>query len=67
MSLSGKCYNDNAPIFSSKNTDKHVDSAIARNIQHSLRNYEYADHFRSLRDLYEKNELTTAIIALWRI
>ena len=47
--------------------DKFVDSAIARNIQHSLRNYEYADYFRSLRDLYEKNELTTAIIALWRI
>ena len=62
MSLSGKRYNDNAQIFSSKkNTDEYVDSAIARNIQHSLKNYEYADHFRSLRDLYEKNELTNAI------
>ena len=55
MSLSGKRYNDNAQIFSSKkNTDEYVYSAIARNIQHSLKNYEYADHFRSLRDLYEK-------------
>lgn len=62
MSLSGKRYNDNAQIFSSKkNTDEYVDSAIARNIQHSLKNYEYADHFRSLRNLYEKNELTNAI------
>lgn len=62
MSLSGKRYNDNAQIFSSKkNTDEYVDSAITRNIQHSLKNYEYADHFRSLRDLYEKNELTNAI------
>lgn len=62
MSLSGKRYNDNAQIFSSKkNTDEYVNSAIARNIQHSLKNYEYADHFRSLRDLYEKNELTNAI------
>lgn len=62
MSLSGKRYNDNAQIFSSKkNTDEYVDSAIARNIQHSLKNYEYADHFRSLRDLYKKNELTNAI------
>lgn len=68
MSLSGKRYNDNDQIFSSKkNTDEYVYSAIARNIQHSLKNYEYADHFRSLRDLYEKNELTNAIITLWRI
>ena len=34
MSLSGKRYNDNAQIFSSKkNTDEYVYSAIARNIQ----------------------------------
>lgn len=62
MSLGGKQYNDNAMIFSTKkSTDEYVDSAIARNIQHSLKNYKYEGHFRSLWDLYEKNELTNAI------
>lgn len=62
MSLGGKQYNDNAIIFATKkSTDEYVDSAIARNIQHSLKNYKYEGHFRSLRDLYEKNELTNAI------
>ncbi len=62
MSLGGKQYNDNAMIFATKkSTDEYVNSAIARNIQHSLKNYKYEGHFRSLRDLYEKNELTNAI------
>ena len=62
MSLGGKQYNDNTMIFATKkSTDEYVDSAIARNIQHSLKNYKYEGHFRSLRDLYEKNELTNAI------
>lgn len=62
MSLGGKQYNDNAMIFATKkSTDEYVDSAIARNIQHSLKNYKYEGHFRSLRDLYEKNELINAI------
>ena len=62
MSLGGKKYNADAMIFATKkSTDEYVDSAIARNIQHSLKNYKYEDHFRSLRDLYEKNELTNAI------
>ena len=65
--LAGNVITTMPQFFPQKNTDKHVDSAITRNIQHSLRNYEYAEHFRSLRDLYEKNELTTAIITLWRI
>ena len=41
--------------------DEYIDSAIAHNIQHSLKNYEYEGHFRSLRELYEKNELTNVI------
>ena len=62
MSLGGKNYNDDSMIFATKkSTDEYVDSAIARNIQHSLKNYQYEDHFRSLRELYEKNELTNAI------
>lgn len=62
MSPGGKQYNDNVMIFATKkSTDEYVDSAIARNIQHSLKNYKDEGHFRSLRDLYEKNELTNAI------
>lgn len=62
MSIGGNQYNNNAMIFTTKkSTDEYVDSAIARNIQHSLRNYKYEGHFRSLWDLYEKNELTNAI------
>lgn len=62
MSLGGQQYNDNSMIFASKKrTNEYVDSAIAHNIQHSLKNYQYEGHFRSLRELYEKNELTSAI------
>lgn len=62
MSLGGKQYHDSTMIFATKkSTDEYVDSAIARNIQHSLKNYKYEGHFRSLRELYEKNELTNAI------
>lgn len=46
---------------SKKSADEYVDTAIARNIQHSLRCYQYEGHFRHLRDLYEKGELTSAI------
>lgn len=60
MSPGGAQYNGR--IFSTKrSTDEYVDSAIARNIQHSLKHYQYEGHFRSLRELYEKNELTSAI------
>lgn len=62
MSLSGKHYNDHEMIFATKkSTDEYIDSAIARNIQHSLKNYQYESHFRSLKELYEKNELTSVI------
>lgn len=62
MSVGGRHYNDDSLIFATKkSTDEYVDSAIARNIQHSLKNYQYEDHFRSLRELYDKNELTNAI------
>lgn len=55
MSLGGNHYNNHSTIFSTKkSTDEYVDSAIARNIQHSLKNYQYETHFRSLKELYEK-------------
>ena len=60
MSVGGIQYN--TPTFATKKTtDEYVDSAIARNIQHSLRYYQYGGHFRNLYELYEKNELTSVI------
>lgn len=61
MSLGGVNYNETATFASKKSADDYVDSAIARNIQHSLRCYQQEGHFRRLQELYEKNELTSAI------
>ena len=62
MSMGGIDYNSTNGIFSSaKKTTEYVDSAIARNIQHSLKHYEHEGHFRHLRELYEANELTNVI------
>jgi len=60
MCRSGENYN--SAIFStSQSTDEYVNTAIARNIQHSLRNYQRSGHFRALKELYDNNELTNAI------
>ena len=62
MSIGGIHYNGQNAVFATKkSTDEYIDSAIAHNIQHSLKNYEYEGHFRSLRELYEKHELTNVI------
>lgn len=61
MSMGGVHYNEDSTFASKKSADMYVDSAIARNIQHSLRCYQQAGHFRGLQELYEKNELTSAI------
>ncbi len=61
MSLGGKHYNEPVTFRTSRSTDEYIDSAIARNIQHSLRLYQDGGHFRHLAELYEKNELTSAI------
>ena len=61
MSLGGVHYNEMSTFASKKSADEYVDTAIASNIQHSLRCYQYEGHFRHLRDLYDKNELTSAI------
>ncbi|MBE5843373.1 MAG: ATP-binding protein [Butyrivibrio sp.] len=62
MSFGGVNYNLMPTTFSNeKSTNEYVDSAIAHNIQHSLKNYQYAGHFRGLADLYEKGELTNVI------
>ncbi|MCI6248067.1 AAA family ATPase [bacterium] len=62
MSLGVVHYNETSTFASKKSADEYVDTAIARNIQHSLRCYQYEGHFRHLRDLYDRNELTSAII-----
>lgn len=62
MSFGGVNYNQMPTTFSNvKSTNEYVDSAIAHNIQHSLKNYQYAGHFRGLAGLYEKGELTNVI------
>lgn len=61
MSLGGVNYNEKSTFASKKSVDEYVDSAIAKNIQHSLKCYQYGGHFRALYDLYEKGELTSAI------
>ncbi len=44
-----------------ESTRRYVDTAIAKNIQHSLACYENGTHFRHLYDLYEADELTNAV------
>ena len=60
MSISGAGYQND--LFSDeKKRNEYVNEAIACNIQHSLKNYQNEGHFRALRELYEKDELTSAI------
>ena len=61
MSLSGVNYNEDSVFASTEKASEYIDSAIARNIQHSLQCYQDGGHFRNLRELYDKKELTSAI------
>lgn len=61
MSISGTDYNKNSTFANSKSTNEYIDSAIARNIQHSLKCYQSEGHFRHLGELYKNNELTNVI------
>ena len=61
MSMSGLNYNEASTFASKESAKEYVDTAIASNIQHSLRCYQQSGHFRKLQELYEKNELTSAI------
>ena len=62
MSLGGTHYNpEGLPFYTAQSADEYVDSAIAKNIQHSLKNYQGGRFFQSLQELYEKNELTGAV------
>ncbi len=61
MSVGGVNYNERSPFATKEGADDYIDSAIARNIQHSLKYYQDGGHFRLLYDLYAKGELTSAI------
>jgi len=61
MSLGGIHYNEDATFSNSKTAEEYIDTAIAKNIQHSLKMYQYGGHFRRLLDLYERGELTNVI------
>ncbi len=50
-----------ASFRTDESTRRYIDTAIAQNIQHSLKCYSRGNHFRNLIDLYEKDELTNAI------
>ncbi len=44
-----------------ENTRKYIDTAISKNIQHTLKNDNFGKYFNELRILYENNELTNII------
>ena len=61
MSLGGINYNVDTTFSNSKTAEEYIDTAIAKNIQHSLKMYQYGGHFRQLLDLYDRGELTNVI------
>ncbi len=52
---------DEAAFRDDESTRKYIDSAISRNIQHTLKNDHFGEYFNQLRELYEKGELTNVI------
>lgn len=61
MSISGVNYNKESTFANSKKSNEYINTAIANNIQHSLKYYQDGGHFRQLYDLYQKGELTNVI------
>lgn len=61
MSMGGVHYNEASSFATKKSADEYIDTAIARNIQHSLKYYQDGGHFRHLYELYRQGELTSAI------
>lgn len=52
---------DDASFRDDESTRKYIDTAISRNIQHTLKNDSYGEYFNQLRELYDKGELTNVI------
>ncbi len=61
MSMGGIDYNKTSSFATKNNANEYIDTAIAKNIQHSLQYYQDGGHFRHLYELYQKRELTNAI------
>lgn len=52
---------DDSSFRDDESTRRYIDTAIAKNIQHSLACFRYGHYFGHLRSLYEADELTNAI------
>ena len=52
---------DEVAFRDDESTRKYIDTAISRNIQHTLKNDHYGEYFNQSRELYEKGELTNVI------
>ena len=52
---------DEVSFRDDESTRKYIDTAISRNIQHTLKNDHYGEYFNQLRELYDKGELTNVI------
>lgn len=67
LKIENMSFNDPDAIFEEvsfrddESTRKYIDTAISRNIQHTLKNDHYGEYFNQLRELYDKGELTNVI------
>ncbi len=52
---------DEVSFRDDESTRKYIDTAISRNIQHTLKYDRYGEYFNQLRELYDKGELTNVI------
>ena len=52
---------DEVSFRDDESTRKYIDTAISRNIQHTLKNDSFGKYFNQLQELYEKGELTNVI------
>lgn len=57
----GDTIDDDASFRDDESSRRYIDTAIARNIQHSLSCYKDGGHFKGLYELYQNGELTGAI------
>lgn len=52
---------DEVSFLDDESTRKYIDTAISRNIRHTLKNDRFGEYFNQLRDLYDAGELTNVI------
>ena len=52
---------EEAAFRDDESTRKYIDSAISRNIQHTLKNDRFGENMNELRELYDHGELTNVI------